>query len=116
MTNFRGESMNELEKIAEQEKKLKEKKKQAYKKQYEKIGRAFYKQSKSKSFDEANALAKSFSLVEKSEPTTTISEQDFAELRRMADALNWQEHGQYWRTNDVKELTRFLATFRTKFN
>lgn len=113
MTNFRGELHERIRENCRTRKKLKERKKQAQKKQYEKIGRAFYKQSKSKSLDEANALAKSFSLVEKSEPTT-ISEQDFEELQRMANDLNWQESGQYWRTNNVKELTSFLSNFRTQ--
>lgn len=124
--------MNDLEKIAEQEKKLKEKKKKALAKEYEKLGRKFYKKSKFKSFDDAlktleNQLTAeelfedydggSFSsevIYPSNQTDQWISEQDLATLQHFANELKWQESGQYWRTDDIKGLTNFIAKFRTE--
>lgn len=104
--------MNELEKIAEQEKRLKEKKKKALSKEYEKLGRAFYKQSKAKTFEGANNMLNHVPMFEKNEQS--VGEQDLDDLQRFANGLKWQESGQYWRTDNIKDLTNFLAKFRTE--
>jgi len=104
--------MNELEKITEQEKKLKEKKKKALAKEYEKLGRTFYKQSKAKTFEGATNMLNHVPMFGKSEQS--VGEQDLAELRHFANELKWQEQGQYWRTDNIKGLTNFLAKFRTE--
>ena len=105
--------MSELEKIKAKEKALKEKKKKVLAKEYEKLGKAFYKTSKAKSFPEATAKLQEGSSF--SEQTVTqISERDLAYLRQFADELTWNEQGQYWRTDNIKNLTQFLATFRSE--
>lgn len=106
--------MNELERIEQQEKALKEKKKKALAKEYEKLGRKFYKKSKVKSFESANNMLENIPLFSKSEQSAKmpISERDFVTLQEFADKLTWNEQGGYWRTADIKNLTEFLATFR----
>jgi len=108
--------MNELEQIKLQEKALKEKKKKVIAKEYEKLGRSFYKKSHAKSFDSANNMLNHIPMFSKSEPSVDrqISDRDFAELQRLANDLKFQEQGQYWRTNEIKEVTTFLAKFRTE--
>jgi len=44
---------------------------------------------------------------------TPISEQDLIHLQQFANNLTWNEQGNYCRTNDIKNLTLFLANFRT---
>lgn len=110
------EKMNELERIEQQEKALKEKKKKALSKEYEKLGRKFYKKSKVKSFENAVNMLEDMPIFSKREQSDncSISEQDLATLKQFADELNWNEQGGYWRTDNIKNLTKFLATFRTE--
>lgn len=107
--------MTELERIKQQEKALKEKKKKALAKEYEKLGRKFYKKSKVKSFENAVNMLENIPMFSKREQSdSSISEQDLATLKQFADELNWNEQGGYWRTDNIKNLTKFLATFRTE--
>lgn len=104
--------MNELEKIKQQEKRLKEKKRAALAREYEKIGRAFMKKSKVKTFESAHNILEHTPIF--SSKVQNISDDDYQKLQAFADELLWQENGQYWRINDIKNMTNFLAKFRTK--
>jgi len=108
--------LNELDRIAQQEKILKEKKKKVLAKEYEKLGKKFYKKSKAKSFATANNMLEHIPMFEKSAHAekTSINEQNLAQLQWFANRLTWNEQGNYWRTNDIKNLTLFLANFRTE--
>jgi len=110
--------MSKLERIKQQEKALKEKKKKALAKEYEKLGRKFYKKSNVNSFESANNMIEHIPLFSKTKQPLDlpISEDDFSILQQFADELSWNETGKYWHTNDIKSLTNFVATFRTKSN
>lgn len=106
--------MNELERIAQQEKTLKEKKKKVLAKEYEKLGRKFYKKSKAKSFETATNMLEQIPMFNSKQlAEVPISAQDLSELQKFANELTWNEQGHYWRTNEIKNLTLFLAKFRT---
>jgi len=104
-----------LPSFKEQEKILKEKKKKALAKEYEKLGRKFYKKSNAKSFATANNMLEHIPMFEKRKQAdnTPISEQNLIHLQQFANNLTWNEQGNYCRTNDIKNLTLFLANFRT---
>jgi hypothetical protein len=44
----------------------------------------------------------------------SVNDEVLVSLRKFADGLVWQENGAYWRTNDVKGLTQFMAQFRSE--
>lgn len=99
--------MNELEKLQIQEQKLREKKKQLLAKEYSRLGRAFYKKAKVKSFEEAQQAVTNY------QPgTSKVTNEQVKKLTQFANNLTWNESGNYWYTNEVKELTQFLAQFR----
>lgn len=66
--------MSELEKIEQLEKQLKERKRKALAKEYEKIGRAFYKQSYAKSITTAYKMLEQVPPDKHSKPTLTADQ------------------------------------------
>ena len=60
-----------------------------------------------KSFDEAQQAVTNY------QPGTLgITNDQVEKLKQFANNLTWNESGNYWYTNEVKELTQFLAQFR----
>lgn len=106
--------MDELEKAELIEQKLKEKAKQAHAKtkkiiaaKNEKLGRAFYKKIHAKDFTAATNFLNNMPADIHQSLLTPAQEN---ELRTMANGL--VRTGEYWRVNDIKALTAWVAQFR----
>lgn len=110
-----------LERIAELEKKLKARKRKELAKEYEKLGRKFYKQSNAKSIDMAENMLTSMPLTSQ---TPTLTEEQLinlkaqeehlinlkAQLKTIANGMEW--NGNYWHIENLKDVTQWLSQFR----
>lgn len=100
--------MTELERIAKLEKQLKARKRKALAKEYEKLGRKFYKQSHAKNTTTAENMLDHVPMFQPKEPTLT-SEQ-FHQLQAIADSMQW--NGNFWKIDNLPEVSEWLSQFR----
>ena len=132
--------MNELDKIEKLEKQLKARKRKALAKEYEKLGREFYKQSNAKSMPKAhkmigsmsemseyeklgrefcrqsnaNSMSEAFEMLTKMPLSSTLTEEQFMQLKFIAGNMQWD--GNYWNINNLPEVGNWLSQFRKKEN
>jgi len=114
-----------LERIELLEKKLKAQKRKELAKEYEKLGRKFYKKAQAKSIDMAENMLTTMPLRSQ---TPTLTEEQLinlkaqeeqlinlkAQLKTIADNMEWS--GKYWVINNLTEVSRWLSQFRKKEN
>ncbi|MEJ6348768.1 hypothetical protein R4Y45_06000 [Holzapfeliella sp. He02] len=98
--------MDQLQKIEEQEKKLRQKKKQLFEKEQAKIGRQFMKSVKLKTTDFDKAKSRL-------EEGFLISKDNYKKLVYLANEI-YQDYDGNLQTKNSEELLKILATFRTK--
>lgn len=98
----------EKEELKVQEAKIKAKRKQIKQKELISLAKLYCKKEGFKT--PADALA----FLESSRGSHSVNDEILVSLRKFADQLVWQENGAYWRTNDVKGLTQFMARFRSE--
>lgn len=108
-----------LERIAELEKKLKARKRKELAKEYEKLGRKFYKKSNAKSIDMAeNMLTQTPTVTKKQLIILKAQEEQLtnlkAQLKTIANGMQWD--GNYWNINNLPEVSNWLSQFRRKEN
>ena len=125
-----------LERIANLEKKLKAQKRKELAKEYEKLGRKFYKKTGTKSIDMANEMIESMSEYEKlgrdfykeTQAKSMNEAKDMltqlknlqnqekrlinlkSQLQAIADSMVWS--GKYWVIDNSIEVTQWLSQFR----
>ena len=102
--------MTELERIAKLEKQLKVRKRKALAKEYEKLGRKFYKQSHAQSMSTAEDMLEHIPMFQHKEPTLT-SEQ-FKQLQAIAENMQW--NGNFWKIDNLSEVSEWLSQFRNE--
>lgn len=114
-----------LERIAELEKKLKARKRKELAKEYEKLGRKFYKKAQAKSIDMADNMLTNMPLTSQTptlteERLTNLKAQEEqlinlkAQLKTIANGMQWD--GNYWNINNLPEVSNWLSQFRRKEN
>lgn len=103
---------SELAKLNEQQKKLNQKKRKARAKEYERLGRAFYQKAHAKSFTTAHNILEHVPMFDQGEKTVGLSTQQTQELVRIADQMHW--NGNFWQIEDLKDVSQWLAQFRTE--
>lgn len=107
--------MDELERIKQLKKKLKERERKVLTKEYEKLGREFYKKSQAKSMSTAHEMITNMPLLTKKQLLNfqTQEKQFFnlqTQLKNIANGMEW--NGNYWHTENLKEVTEWLSQFR----
>lgn len=102
--------MTELERIAELEKRLKERKRKALAKEYEKLGREFYKQSHAKSMSTAHKMLQHIPMFQNKESTLTTDQ--YQQLQDIANAMSY--NGNFWKIENLKEVSQWLSQFRVE--
>lgn len=106
-----GKQMTELERLEQLEKKLKVRKRKVLAKEYEKLGREFYKKSNAKSLSEAAEILTNMPLSSnQNQFSTTLTEKQFSQLQAIADSMKWT--GNYWQIDNLKEVSQLLSQFR----
>lgn len=101
--------MTELERIAKLEKQLKARKRKALAKEYEKLGRKFYKQSHAQSMSAAENILAHIPLS--SHQVSTLTTEQFTQLQTIADSMQW--NGNFWKIDNLPEVSEWLSQFRT---
>lgn len=110
-----------LERIELLEKKLKAQKRKELAKEYEKLGRKFYKKAQAKSIDMADNMLTNMPLTSQ---TSTLTEERLtnlqtqekqllnlkSQLQVIANGLEWT--GNYWHAENLNEVTQWLSQFR----
>lgn len=110
-----------LERIELLEKKLKAQKRKELAKEYEKLGRKFYKKAQAKSIDMADNMLTNMPLTSQ---TSTLTEERLTNLKAqeeqlvnlksqlqvIANGLEWT--GNYWHAENLNEVTQWLSQFR----
>lgn len=100
-----------LERIEKLEKKLKARKRKILAKEYEKLGREFYKKLQAKSLSEAAEILTNMPLSSnQNQVSTTLTEKQFSQLQAIADSMKWT--GNYWQIDNLKEVSQLLSQFR----
>ncbi|MEN2662966.1 hypothetical protein [Lacticaseibacillus paracasei] len=102
--------MTELERIEALEKQLKTRKRKALAKEYERLGRKFYKQSHAKNMTTAENMLEHIPMFQPKEPTLT-SEQ-FKQLQAIAENMQW--NGNFWKIDNLSEVSEWLSQFRNE--
>lgn len=97
--------MNELEKIAIQKKKLQQKERKARAREFEKIGRLFYKNCHAKDFAEAKKLAEKLSIYV-SIATIFIEKSGAKSMEETQKALDDYEKGRNGSSNLMANMTQ----------
>ena len=126
-----------LERIELLEKKLKAQKRKELAKEYEKLGRKFYKKTGAKSIDmaenmlgsmseyeklgrefckqsNANSMSEAFDMLTNMPLSSTLTEEQFMQLKFIAGNMQWD--GNYWNINNLPEVGNWLSQFRKKEN
>lgn len=101
----------ELEKLNEQQRKLNQKKRQARTKEYQKLGRAFYRKSQAKTFAGAHNMLEHIPMFQQAAPKDNLTAEQRQQLTHIADHMNW--NGNFWQIEDLKDVSNWLAQFRT---
>lgn len=97
-----------LERIEKLEKKLKARKRKILAKEYEKLGREFYKKSQAKSLSEAEKMLQHISVFQNKESDLTANQ--YQQLQAIANGMKWT--GNYWQIDNLKEVSNCLSQFR----
>lgn len=104
--------MSELEKIEKLEKELKARKRKALAKEYEKLGKKFYKLSKAQNIDEANGILESTVSHKKEPKNNNLTDEQFEELKNIADSMQW--NGNFWQIKNLTNVSEWLSHFRSE--
>lgn len=105
--------MTELERIAKLEKKLKVRKRKALAKEYEKLGRKFYKKTGAKNITTAENMLDHTPVFEKRETASpTLTTEQFQQLQNIANAMTYNDN--FWKIEDLKDVSQWLSQFRTE--
>ena len=103
---------SELEKLNEQQKKLNQKKRQARTKEYQKLGRAFYRKSQAKTFAGAHNMLEHIPMFNQTTENDNLTDAQMQQLTDIADHMHW--NGNFWQIDDLKNVSQWLAQFRTE--
>lgn len=111
--------MNELERLEQLEKKIKARKRKALTKEYEKLGRNFYKKTGVKSMSTAEDMLTNMPLLTKKQLINFQAQEKQLtnlqnQLQTIANGLEW--NGNYWHAENLKEVTQWLSQFRKENN
>lgn len=104
-----------LERIELLEKKLKAQKRKELAKEYEKLGRKFYKKAQAKSIDMAGEMLTDMSLLTKKQLINLQTQEKELinlqnQLKFIADSMKWDSN--YWKINNLPEVSNWLSQFR----
>lgn len=102
---------SELEKLDELQRKLNERKRKARTKEYQRLGREFYRQSQAKTFAGAHQMLEHVHMFQQSAQKTTLTDTQMQQLTTIADSMHW--NGNFWQLEDLKNVSQWLAQFRT---
>ncbi|TNK94909.1 hypothetical protein DKP74_07125 [Fructilactobacillus sanfranciscensis] len=107
--------MDELERLEQLEKKIKVRKRKALTKKYEKLGRNFYKKTGVKSMSTAEDMLTNMPLLTKEQFVNLQTQEKQLlnlqnQLKNIANGMEWT--GNYWHTENLKEVTEWLSQFR----
>ena len=103
--------VSELEKLNEQQKKLNQKKRQARTKEYQKLGRAFYRKSQAKTFAGAHNILEHVPMFNPDTKNDHLTNAQMQQLTDIANHMHW--NGNLWQIEDLKDVSQWLAQFRT---
>lgn len=111
--------MDELERIKQLKKKLKERERKVLTKEYEKLGREFYKKSQAKSMSASHEMLTNMPLLTKEQFVNLQTQEKQLlnlqnQLKNIANGMEWT--GNYWHTENLKEVTEWLSQFRKENN
>lgn len=102
--------MTELERIEALEKQLKTRKRKALAKEYERLGRKFYKQSHAKNMTTAENMLEHIPMFQNKESTLTTDQ--YQQLQDIANAMSY--NGNFWKIENLKEVSQWLSQFRVE--
>lgn len=103
---------SELEKLNELQKKLNERKRKARTKEYQKLGRAFYRKSQAKTFAGAHNMLEHVPMFNQESKNNHLTDDQMQQLTDIADHMHW--NGNFWQIEDLKDVSQWLAQFRTE--
>ena len=103
---------SELEKLAELQRKLNERKRKALTKEYQTLGREFYRKSQAKAFAGAHQLLDHVPMFNPSVKKDNLTDTQMQQLITIADSMHW--NGNFWQIEDLKNVSQWLAQFRTE--
>lgn len=89
-------------------------KQESLSKEYERLGRVFYSKSQAKTFAGAHRILEHVPMFKKSTNNDNLTNEQIQQLTNIANAMHW--NGNFWKVKDLKNVSQWLAQFRTGQN